>query len=374
MLRGASAEARAELASKVGSGTLEDTATLGDELFAVAGVLRSEPALRRVFTDASVEGEAKAGLAAQRVRRQGRRPDARPGQGGRPAALDELPRPGRRARGARRSRRWSARPVPQGPRVSDELFAVGQLIDANPDLRDALSDPARSPDDKARAPVRGARRQGAATPRSASSVRPCGSSEPFGRALEHYPARRGRRARTSCLAVVHTARPLGTTEITRLTQALGKAYAATVHLHVVEDPDLIGGLRVEIGDDVIDGSVADQARQTPAHRRMTRPADRHRSTQDDSTPRHHQGRGNRDDGALDSSGGDPGRAPEVRRRLQAVGREPRRGRHRRRVRRRHRARRRPALGDGQRAAGVRGRHPGHRPEPRHPRDRRRRPR
>ena len=63
MLRGASAEARSALASKVGSGTLEDTATLGDQLLAVAGVLRSEPALRRVFTDGSVEGEAKAGLA-----------------------------------------------------------------------------------------------------------------------------------------------------------------------------------------------------------------------------------------------------------------------------------------------------------------------
>ena len=81
------------------------------------------------------------------------------------------------------------------------------------------------------------------------------SSEPFGRALDTIQ-RVAADVQDELLAVVHTARPLGTTEITRLTQALGKAYAATVHLHVVEDKDLIGGLRVEIGDDVIDGSVA----------------------------------------------------------------------------------------------------------------------
>ena len=60
MLRGASAEARTELASKLGSTrTLEDSATLGDQLLAVAGVLRAEPALRRLATDASVEGRPR---------------------------------------------------------------------------------------------------------------------------------------------------------------------------------------------------------------------------------------------------------------------------------------------------------------------------
>ena len=29
-----------------------------------------------------------------------------------------------------------------------------------------------------------------------------------------------------------------------------------MHLNVVVDPDVIGGIRVEIGDDVIDGTVA----------------------------------------------------------------------------------------------------------------------
>ena len=80
------------------------------------------------------------------------------------------------------------------------------------------------------------------------------SDGPVGRALEDIQ-RVAADVQEELLAVVHTARPLGTTEITRLTQALGKAYDATVHLHVVEDPSLIGGLRVEIGDDVIDGSV-----------------------------------------------------------------------------------------------------------------------
>jgi len=253
MLRGASAEARSALASKVGSGTLEDTATLGDQLLAVAGVLRSEPALRRVFTDGSVEGEAKAGLAASvfggkvgdptlalvKEAVQQRWTSSRDLAG----VLEEL--------GIQALVRSAGA---QGPRVSDELFAVGQLIDANPDLRDVLSDPARSPDDKAAlvSSVLDGKVLDSTQRLVGQAVR---SREPFGRALESIQ-RVAADVQDELLAVVHTARPLGTTEITRLTQALGKAYDATVHLHVVEDKDLIGGLRVEIGDDVIDGSVA----------------------------------------------------------------------------------------------------------------------
>jgi F-type H+-transporting ATPase subunit delta len=214
MLRGASAEARAELASKVGSGTLQDTATLGEQLLAVAGVLRSEPALRRVFTDGSVEGEAKAGLAASVFG----------GKVGDPtlALVEEAVQ-----------QRWtSSRDLAgvleelgiqalvrsagaQGPRVSDELFAVGQLIDANPDLRDVLSDPARNPDDKVAllSTVLDDKVLPSTQRLVAQAVR---SSEPFGRALDTI-----------------------------------QRVAADV-----QDKDLIGGLRVEIGDDVIDGSVA----------------------------------------------------------------------------------------------------------------------
>jgi F-type H+-transporting ATPase subunit delta len=254
MLRGASAEARGALASKVGtSRTLEDTATLGDQLLGVAGVLRDEPALRRVFTDASVEGAAKADLAG----------NVFAGKVGDPALalLKEAVQ-----------QRWtSSRDLAavleelgiqalvrsagaQGPRVSDELFAVGQLIDAHPDLRSALSDPARSTEDKAG--LLGAVLDGKVLPATQRLVAQAArGEESFGRSLEAIQLVAAD-VQQELLAVVHTARPLGTTEITRLTQALGRAYAAKVHLHIVEEPDLIGGLRVEIGDDVIDGSVS----------------------------------------------------------------------------------------------------------------------
>ena len=253
MLRGASAEARAELASRLGtSGTLEDTATLGDQLLAVAGVLNSEPALRRVLTDASIEGDAKAGLAGNvfadkvgdkaldlvKVAVQQRWTSTRDLAG----VLEEL--------GIQAVVRSAGA---QGSRVSDELFAVAQLIDANPDLRGALSDPGRSHDDKTG--FLESMLDGKVLPATLRLVtQAVRSDEPVGRALEsiqHVAAD----VQDELLAVVHTAHPLGTTEITRLTKALGKAYDATVHLHVVEDPSLIGGLRVEIGDDVIDGSL-----------------------------------------------------------------------------------------------------------------------
>jgi F-type H+-transporting ATPase subunit delta len=63
---------------------------------------------------------------------------------------------------------------------------------------------------------------------------------------------------------VHTARELSADELQRLAAALGTQYGKDVQLHVVVDPALIGGLRVEIGDDVIEGTVVnrlDEARR-----------------------------------------------------------------------------------------------------------------
>ena len=85
-LRGPSADALADLTEKLGPAkgiragvarlasrvtghedetTGSDLAQVGDDLFAVAGVLRREASVRRMVTDVSTEPQAKSGLVRQ---------------------------------------------------------------------------------------------------------------------------------------------------------------------------------------------------------------------------------------------------------------------------------------------------------------------
>lgn len=58
------------------------------------------------------------------------------------------------------------------------------------------------------------------------------------------------------VATVTAASPLSAAQQQRLIAALAAKYGLAPHLNVVVDPALIGGLRVQIADDVIDGSIA----------------------------------------------------------------------------------------------------------------------
>src|SRR5690606_31265346 len=66
------------------------------------------------------------------------------------------------------------------------------------------------------------------------------------------------------VGTVRVAQQLPDADRQRLASALSAQYDRPVHLDVVIDPAVIGGLRVEIGHDVIDGTVAgrlDEARR-----------------------------------------------------------------------------------------------------------------
>ena len=58
------------------------------------------------------------------------------------------------------------------------------------------------------------------------------------------------------VATVITAAPISAAQLDRLRASLAKSYGRDLEINQVIDPSIIGGIRVQIGDDVIDGSVS----------------------------------------------------------------------------------------------------------------------
>ena len=61
--------------------------------------------------------------------------------------------------------------------------------------------------------------------------------------------------------------PLSATQLDRLEAALSSQYGRQIHTNVIIDEGVVGGIRVEIGDEIIDGTVGH--RLVEARRQMT---------------------------------------------------------------------------------------------------------
>jgi F-type H+-transporting ATPase subunit delta len=64
------------------------------------------------------------------------------------------------------------------------------------------------------------------------------------------------RRREQLIAVVRVATELSAAQRQRLLETLIQTYGQGVHLNVVYDPSVIGGISVQIGDELIDGTAA----------------------------------------------------------------------------------------------------------------------
>ncbi len=254
--RGASADAVAALIeeSERAAGTLGAAATMADNLFTVALTVRSEGALRRFVTDGSVPTEAKTGLVGEVF---GGKVDD-----GTIKVLSSAV-----------SRRWTAArdladalehlsvvvavrsAGANAGRLADEIFAFDQVVKDNPELRDALSNPARSTDDKQALldQLLGEKALPATVTLAKQAI--AGSHRTMGVALAAYE-KVAAEVHGQGVATVRVARPLSDSELQRLSDVLARQYDRPVHLNIVVDPEVIGGIRVEIGDDVIDGTVS----------------------------------------------------------------------------------------------------------------------
>ena len=140
--------------------------------------------------------------------------------------------------------------------LEDGLCRFGRVVSANPDLRAALADPSL--------PEAGKRRlldtllQGKVTAVTLSLVSQM-VAHPRGRTLDaalDLCAEIAARRRQQLIAVVRSATELSASQRRRLAAALARAYGHDIHLDVVIDPAVVGGMSVQIGDELIDGTAA----------------------------------------------------------------------------------------------------------------------
>jgi len=253
-----------ELGAAIDGGA--DGAVVGDGLLKAADVLSGQGGLRRAVTDPTTTPEAKAALTADVF---GSHLDPASTSLVASATTTRWGKSGDLAKALAQLGVMAivkaADKAGEGDRVEGELFTFGRTVTDNPDLRGALSDPGRTVADK-QALVRSllTGKASSATVRLAEeSVK--GTHHTVTRAIDEY-VRAAADARGRLVATVRVASALGNEQATRLAVALGGESKRSVHLNMIVDPAVVGGIHVEIGDHVVDGSIS--SRLDDARRRV----------------------------------------------------------------------------------------------------------
>lgn len=234
-----------------------DPATVGDELFGVARLLRDEVSLRRAAADPSVSAEARQQLLRSLL-------DGKVGE-----------QVGQVIETVVGSRWSNPRELLDGVRslavtatlvaaeragtlesVEDELFGVARAVSGSAELDLALSDE-QAPAQSRRELVQ--RLFGEKIgPISLALVEQI-VSDPHGRGVERQLdelSELAARRRDQSVAHVVSASPLTSEQRDALSAKLDRIYGKPITLHVEIDPGVLGGIVVKVGDEVIDGSSA----------------------------------------------------------------------------------------------------------------------
>ena len=242
----ASREALAKASAALSGGI---TAGAGGELLAAAAQIDAAPALLAVLGDASTPGAAKSALVER--------------------LFGSISVDARRVLSAAVSESWSTPAELVGgieelglradagshPNLADELLAAASSIDSSHELELALGSKLSDPAAKSTLVQR--LFSGKLSP-AALDVLSYLVANPRGRRVSAALRESARIAADqggSALATVTVASPLSDAQHQRLAQLLEQSAGRPVRVTTVVDPELIGGVRVQIGNDVIDGSI-----------------------------------------------------------------------------------------------------------------------
>lgn len=253
------ATALAALEGKLPTASLQ----LAKELFGILGMVDSSAGLRRALTDPSRNGDEKSALVRQLV-------------GGKVSA-DAADIAGGLA-----SSRWaSARDIGDAletlaatvvisvaenksavsasgitglEELENDLFSFNQAVASNHEVQRALSEPQASAAAKAAL----AEKLVPGVSEESKVLITQAVSQPRGikptRLVERFAELAAKRQQR-WIATVSVTRPLSQTQQARLQAGLNALYGRELKINVNVDPALIGGIRVQVGDEVLDASV-----------------------------------------------------------------------------------------------------------------------
>jgi F-type H+-transporting ATPase subunit delta len=232
--------------------------TLADELGAVVALLLAEPTLTRHLAEGNDDADAKVRLVDRLF-------------------ADKVDEHTLRLLRTAASQRWSAdadliagvehvarlallkRAEVEGTvdEVEDQLFRFGRILDAEPKLTTLLSDYTTPADGRMAlldkitdgAGVNGT--AAALLKQTIGHLRGERADEAVIDLAELAVARRG-----EVVAHVTAAAELSDAQRTRLIGVLSRIYGHPVSAQIYVDPELLGGLSITVGDEVIDGSIA----------------------------------------------------------------------------------------------------------------------
>lgn len=255
--RASLAAAKERLFAALAGATAAQASAVGDELFGVVGVLDGTPGLRRALSDPARTASARIGLATGLFTGKVGAATLAQVSG---LAGDRWSEPGDLADAAEQLAVLAIAEAAdrQGEldELEDQLFRFGRIVAANSDLRSALSNPF----------VPAAGRASLVTGLLAGKVTGSAlrlisqvAAQPRGRSLDaglQAYANLAAELRQRLVAEVRVATALTGAQRARLAAALTATYGRAVHLNVMLDPGMLGGLTVRIGDELITGSVA----------------------------------------------------------------------------------------------------------------------
>jgi len=255
--REAMAAADARLDAYADSAQGSDLQRLGDELFAITRLLVEQRSLRRLLADPSSPEAARGSLVERLLGQQLAAPTV---DVAKELVAARWSRPGDLVSAFESIARQAVLAVAEKDGslddVEDELFRFGRVVDREPELGSLLSDTTTPADG-----------------RVALLDRLVGSkASPVTVALLHHSVRlpRSRHLDVVCeelaelaaarrdrsVARVATPVALSPEQEQKLTDSLTRLYGRPISLQVELDPRLLGGLVVQVGGEVIDGSVA----------------------------------------------------------------------------------------------------------------------